>query len=274
MTQRNDLNRLGKAERAAIFGAGEAALAALRPLAEVVLADIESGPWPLPGRRFDGVVVTNYLWRPLWPHIIASLAVGGVLIYETFAHGHQLIGRDGGATEDPRHVIPETPLELAGQTIGFAKASAEGGFADQTFPVRADPHGGRDGGVAVFEEHRLDAAVANQAGAGVAGAAETQLEAFRVQDTQEQGDEHAVVVAAGEGTTPGGTTGEETAGEGIAALQCPRAACATTPPVQSVFLVSTLAQINPAETFQVSLSQNLFIQPPPRKPFARTTSEL
>jgi hypothetical protein len=80
-----------------------------------------------------------------------------------------LIGRDGGATEDPRHVITETPLELAGQTIGFTKASAEGGFADQTFPVRADPHGGRDGGVAVFEEHRLDAAVACDRGSREGG---------------------------------------------------------------------------------------------------------
>jgi hypothetical protein len=30
-----------------------------------VVADIEGGPWPLAGRRFDAVVVTNYLWRPL-----------------------------------------------------------------------------------------------------------------------------------------------------------------------------------------------------------------
>ena len=33
-------------------------------------ADIENGPWPLAGQNFDAVVVTNYLWRPLWPRIL------------------------------------------------------------------------------------------------------------------------------------------------------------------------------------------------------------
>ena len=41
-------------------------------------------------------------------------------------------------------------------------------------------------------------AIANQAGTGVAGAAETELEAVQIENAQEQGDEHAVVVAAGE----------------------------------------------------------------------------
>ena len=59
-----------------------------------VLADIENGPWPLAGRTFDGVViVTNYLWRPLMPQILASLAPEGVLIYETFAAGNETVGK-------------------------------------------------------------------------------------------------------------------------------------------------------------------------------------
>ncbi len=70
-----------------------AALEPLRPLAEVLVADLEGGPWPLPRRQFDGVVVTNYLWRPLLPQIAAALAPGGVLIYETFAEGQQTIGK-------------------------------------------------------------------------------------------------------------------------------------------------------------------------------------
>jgi SAM-dependent methyltransferase len=71
-----------------------AALQPLAAMAETVVADLEDGsPWPLPGRRFDAVVVTNYLWRPLWPQILAALAEGGVLIYETFAAGQQGIGR-------------------------------------------------------------------------------------------------------------------------------------------------------------------------------------
>ena len=56
----------------------EAAVAPLRDLAEMVVADVESGPWPLAGRSFDGIVVTNYLWRPLFPAIRGALAEGGV----------------------------------------------------------------------------------------------------------------------------------------------------------------------------------------------------
>jgi SAM-dependent methyltransferase len=70
-----------------------AALATLHGVAEVVVADIESAPWPLPGRRFDAVVVTNYLWRPLWPTLLAALNEGGIFIAETFADGQQHIGR-------------------------------------------------------------------------------------------------------------------------------------------------------------------------------------
>ena len=70
-----------------------AATEPLRDVAEIVLADLETAPWPLPGRRFDAVVVTNYLWRPLWPALRAALAEGGVLVCETFAHGQHLIGR-------------------------------------------------------------------------------------------------------------------------------------------------------------------------------------
>lgn len=74
-----------------------AALAGIDTAAELLRADIEAGPWPLPGRRFDGVVVTNYLWRPLWPHLRAALAQGGVYIHETFADGHQHVGRPARA---------------------------------------------------------------------------------------------------------------------------------------------------------------------------------
>lgn len=60
---------------------------------EVIAADIENGPWPLSGQTFDAVVVTNYLWRPLWPQLLASVKPSGVLIYETFAHGQASVGR-------------------------------------------------------------------------------------------------------------------------------------------------------------------------------------
>lgn len=60
---------------------------------EAVQADIENGPWPLAGRTFAAVVVTNYLWRPLFPQLLAALAPGGVLLYETFARGNETVGK-------------------------------------------------------------------------------------------------------------------------------------------------------------------------------------
>lgn len=61
-----------------------------RPGVELVEADLESGaPFPFAGRRFDAVVVTNYLWRPILPEIVACVAPAGVLIYATFTRGHK-----------------------------------------------------------------------------------------------------------------------------------------------------------------------------------------
>ena len=70
-----------------------ALLAPLAGLANTVVADLEADPWPLPGHRFDAVVVTNYLWRPLFPALKAAVAQGGLLIYETFAQAQAAIGR-------------------------------------------------------------------------------------------------------------------------------------------------------------------------------------
>jgi SAM-dependent methyltransferase len=65
-----------------------------RPDLESIEADLEGGdPWPLAGHRFAGIVVTNYLHRPLLPAIVAAVAPGGVLIYETFAVGNERFGR-------------------------------------------------------------------------------------------------------------------------------------------------------------------------------------
>lgn len=68
----------------------EAAVAPLRDAGRIVVADIEHGPWPFAGERFDAVIVTNYLWRPLLPTIIDSAEV---LIYETFAAGNEAFGK-------------------------------------------------------------------------------------------------------------------------------------------------------------------------------------
>nr|WP_245182287.1 methyltransferase domain-containing protein [Glaciimonas immobilis] len=42
---------------------------------------------------FAGIVVTNYLHRPLVPLMLNSIADQGVLLYETFAEGNQQFGR-------------------------------------------------------------------------------------------------------------------------------------------------------------------------------------
>jgi SAM-dependent methyltransferase len=60
---------------------------------EVMQADLESAPWPFQAAQFDAVVVTNYLWRPRFENLLASLKPGGLLIYETFASGQETIGR-------------------------------------------------------------------------------------------------------------------------------------------------------------------------------------
>jgi hypothetical protein len=59
---------------------------------EIMKADLEAGDWPFSERRFDGIVVTNYLHRPNLPRLVESLAPGGVLIYETFAKGNEKLG--------------------------------------------------------------------------------------------------------------------------------------------------------------------------------------
>jgi SAM-dependent methyltransferase len=56
-------------------------------------ADLESGPWPYAGETFTGIVVVNYLHRPLFPRLLETLAPNGVLIYETFALGNERFGK-------------------------------------------------------------------------------------------------------------------------------------------------------------------------------------
>lgn len=94
----------------------------LRTLGEIVVADIESGTWPFEGRRFDAVVVTNYLWRPLLPAIAASVAEGGVLLYETFAAGNETVGKPSR----PDFLL--RPGELLQAAAGLRVVAYEDGF--------------------------------------------------------------------------------------------------------------------------------------------------
>ncbi len=82
-------------------------------------ADLEApGGWRPPARAFGGVVVTNYLHRPLFPALIAALAPGGVLIYETFAQGNERFGRP----RNPDHLL--RPGELARRIEGRLRTVA------------------------------------------------------------------------------------------------------------------------------------------------------
>lgn len=64
------------------------------PAIALLEADLETGaPVPFAGQTFDGVIVTNYLWRPILPDIVAAVAADGLLIYETFGIGQERLGR-------------------------------------------------------------------------------------------------------------------------------------------------------------------------------------
>ena len=100
------------------------AIAAVAGLGEAIAADIETGPWPFPGRRFAGVVVTNYLWRSLLPTIVDSVAAGGVLLYETFASGNETVGKPSR----PDFLLQ--PGELIKACQGLRVVAYEDGFLD------------------------------------------------------------------------------------------------------------------------------------------------
>ncbi|HEY2926233.1 class I SAM-dependent methyltransferase [Piscinibacter sp.] len=101
-----------------------AALGALVNVAETVAADIERGPWPFAARRFDAVIVTNYLWRALLPTLVASVDDGGVLIYETFAEGQASVGKPS----NPDFLL--RPGELLQAVRGLRVIAFEDGFLD------------------------------------------------------------------------------------------------------------------------------------------------
>ena len=89
---------------------------------EILTADLEDGsPWPLAERCFDAVVVTNYLYRPRLKDIIAAVAPGGVLLYETFMQGHERFARP----RNPDHLLAPGELltAVAGrlQVVAFAQ---------------------------------------------------------------------------------------------------------------------------------------------------------
>ena len=100
------------------------AVQAAAAVGEVLCADIENAPWPLADRQFGAVVVTNYLWRPLLPAIVDSVAPGGVLIYETFASGNETVGKPAR----PDFLL--RPGELLTACAGLRVVAYEDGYLD------------------------------------------------------------------------------------------------------------------------------------------------
>ncbi len=134
-----------------------AAMTALAGIAETIVADLEGAPWPLPDRSFDAVLVTNYLWRPLLPAIVAAVGAGGVLLYETFAAGNESVGRPAR----PDFLLARA--ELLGAVTGLQAVAFEDGFlgdpdrfVQRIAAVRAAP-------ARVPARHRLEPAGAGQA---------------------------------------------------------------------------------------------------------------
>jgi SAM-dependent methyltransferase len=76
------------------------------PRVTTIAADLEGGPWPLSGQRFDAIVVANYLHRPLFPKLLDSLDRGGAFLYETFAAGNEAYGRPS----NPQHLLAADEL--------------------------------------------------------------------------------------------------------------------------------------------------------------------
>jgi SAM-dependent methyltransferase len=124
------LAALGQAVLAVDRDAGALAEAA-GPQISTLQLDLESGTaWPFEASRFTGIVVTNYLHRPLFPSILGSLAPGGVLIYETFAQGN---GHFGKPSSPDFLLEPGELLKMAGPNASDAVRviAYEDGYTDQ-----------------------------------------------------------------------------------------------------------------------------------------------
>lgn len=100
------------------------------PGARFIRADLEDGsPWPLGEARFQGIVVTNYLHRPLFPQLASALAPGGCLLYETFLLGNERHGRPS----NPAFLL--RPGELLEAFAGLTVLGFEEGFVASPKPA-------------------------------------------------------------------------------------------------------------------------------------------
>lgn len=101
------------------------------PGVETLVADLEGADWPLAGRQFAGVVVTNYLWRPRLPEVCALLASGGVLIYETFMVGNEAYGKPS----NPDFLLRSQELRAVAAAAGLREIAFEEGYVATPKPA-------------------------------------------------------------------------------------------------------------------------------------------
>lgn len=111
----------------------QAALAGLHGVAGVdaMAADLEAELWPLVGMSFAGIVVTNYLWRPRFDDLLALLAPGGVLIYETFMRGNEAYGKPSR----PEFLLEPGELRDLIRAAGWREIAFEEGYTDLPKPA-------------------------------------------------------------------------------------------------------------------------------------------
>jgi SAM-dependent methyltransferase len=95
--------------------------------------DLEDGvsEWPFAAARFAGIVVTNYLHRPLFGRLARSLATDGVLIYETFSIGNEAFGKPS----NPDFLLQEGELLALAAFNGLRAIAFEDGFSAMPKPA-------------------------------------------------------------------------------------------------------------------------------------------
>lgn len=94
--------------------------------------EAEGSAWPFAPGRFSGIVVTNYLHRPLFAQLAGALAPGGILVYETFALGNERFGKPS----NPAFLLAPGELLDVALRHGLRVLAYEDGIVDTPRPAR------------------------------------------------------------------------------------------------------------------------------------------
>jgi SAM-dependent methyltransferase len=94
--------------------------------------EAEGSVWPFAPGRFTGIVVTNYLHRPLFAHLAGALAPNGILVYETFALGNERFGKPS----NPAFLLAPGELLDVASRHGLRVLAYEDGVIETPRPAR------------------------------------------------------------------------------------------------------------------------------------------